>query len=115
MPVIAKMHVVERTEHEGLTRPPEHFTEDHWFQKDENGQLKQNCKCENDVYGVANVSVILKPVYSQEEGHENHAFWDATPSGSLELMINNPAAAAYFETGVEYYVEIRKVQPSKAR
>ncbi len=115
MSVLAKMTVVERTEQSGAHKPAKHFEEDHWFQKDEGGGLKQDCGCGDDEYGIANVSVQLRPVYSQEEGHENHAFWDASPSGSLEMVINNPAAAEYFETGVEYYVEIRKAQPNKAR
>lgn len=36
---------------------------------------------------------------------ENKAFWTATPSGSIEISISSPAAAAVFEAGKSYYVD----------
>ena len=47
----------------------------------------------------------MTPVYSSDPNHENKAFWDATPSGSITLWINNPAGFATFEVGKEYYVD----------
>ena len=35
---------------------------------------------------------------------ENNAFWDATPSGTLNMYINNPEAAKEFEVGKYCYV-----------
>ena len=49
--------------------------------------------------------VTLTPVYSSDPNHENKAFWDASPSGSITLWINNPAGFATFEVGKEYYVD----------
>lgn len=49
--------------------------------------------------------VVLHPVYSQDPNHENKTFWDATPSGELTMIINNPRAAEFFEIGQEYYVD----------
>ena len=50
-------------------------------------------------------TVGLSPVYSIDPGSENKAFWDATPSGSIEMQINNPDGFATFELGKEYYVD----------
>ncbi|MBW4675964.1 MAG: hypothetical protein KME52_18655 [Desmonostoc geniculatum HA4340-LM1] len=31
--------------------------------------------------------------------------WDATPSGRIEMLIQNPDAAAQFQAGKEHYVD----------
>lgn len=36
---------------------------------------------------------------------DNEKFWDASPSGELNLWIKNPAAAAVFHEGKEYYLD----------
>jgi hypothetical protein len=51
-------------------------------------------------------SVKMSPVYSNEPGHENKAFWDATPSGSFEFGTVNKAAVDSLELGAEYYIDI---------
>jgi hypothetical protein len=38
------------------------------------------------------------------KGAENHEFWQATPSGSIEMTIKNEAAAAHFKPGQEMEV-----------
>ena len=52
------------------------------------------------------VDIGMAPVYSEDPAHENKAFWDATPTGSLTLSIKRdmPAAKA-FEVGKEYYLD----------
>jgi len=45
------------------------------------------------------------PVYSVDPTSENKTFWDATPSGSLQLGVVNPEAWKYFELGKEYYLD----------
>jgi hypothetical protein len=52
--------------------------------------------------------VELTPVYSTDPNHENKTFWDATPSGKIELGINNPDAYAQFSLGLDYYVDFTK-------
>lgn len=49
--------------------------------------------------------VEMSPVYSNDPEHPNKAFWEATPSGKIEMQINNPSAAQQFEVGKEYYVD----------
>jgi hypothetical protein len=49
--------------------------------------------------------VTLSPVYSTDPNHENKSFWDATPSGEIQMWINNPKGFATFEVGKEYYVD----------
>lgn len=50
--------------------------------------------------------------YDSETGkyvpNENTSFWDATPSGNVELSISNPDAAEFFELGESYYIDFEK-------
>jgi hypothetical protein len=50
-------------------------------------------------------NVTLHPVYSPDPDHENKAFWDATPGGTIQMYITNKSAFAGFELGKEYYVD----------
>jgi hypothetical protein len=45
------------------------------------------------------------PVCSDRPDSENKQFWDATPSGSLQLGVVNPEAWKHFEIGKEYYLD----------
>lgn len=46
------------------------------------------------------------PVYANNDPkHENSRFWDASPSGSLQLGTINPEAWSRFELGKEYYLD----------
>ena len=49
--------------------------------------------------------VVLGPVYSNEPNSENKAFWDATPSGRIEMWITNTAAYEALELGKTYYID----------
>lgn len=49
--------------------------------------------------------VVLTPVITGSE--ENKAFWEHTPSGTIEMHISNPDAK--FELG-EYYVDFTKAE-----
>ncbi len=51
--------------------------------------------------------VILSAVYSADENSENRAFWTATPSGKLEMVIDNPEVMGRFEPGEEYYLDLQ--------
>ncbi len=52
-------------------------------------------------------TVRMSPVLAGSE--ENKSFWQATPSGSLEMFINNRKAVAFFEAGREYYIDFTQV------
>ena len=56
-------------------------------------------------------TVMFSPVYSDDPASENRAFWTATPSGRIEMAINNPASADVFELGREYYVDFTATAP----
>lgn len=49
--------------------------------------------------------VTLMPVIGGSD--ENKSFWKATPSGKIEMYIDNPEAMAAFDFG-EYYVDFTK-------
>ncbi len=52
-------------------------------------------------------TVKLAPVYGNNDpNHENTKFWNASPCGSFELGTINEGAAAIFELGREYYIDI---------
>lgn len=56
-------------------------------------------------------TVVMSPVYGGgDPNHENVKFWDATPSGKLELGCANLAAAEMFELGKEYYLDFTPAQ-----
>lgn len=55
--------------------------------------------------GFDQPTVVLRPVMATDDSPENRAFWEASPNGSIELTINNPAAAEVFELGKSYYVD----------
>jgi hypothetical protein len=39
---------------------------------------------------------------------ENRRFAKATPSGKMEIQIDNPSAAEFFELGKSYYLDFTK-------
>ena len=49
-------------------------------------------------------SMIVKLNPSYESG-VNKAFFEATPTGSLEMTINNPAAFGFFRPGRKYWLD----------
>lgn len=55
-------------------------------------------------YGQQKVEAY--PVYSG--GAENNSFAAATPSGRLELTVDNPAAQGFFQPGDEFYATFEK-------
>jgi len=58
---------------------------------------------------VSSVEVGLYPQYSNDPNSENKAFWDATPSGKLELTLTKPEAVGMFESDKDYYIDISEV------
>lgn len=52
--------------------------------------------------------VSLKPVYSSDPASENYSFSQATPSGSMELLVSNPDAWGMSGT---YTLDITPVNP----
>lgn len=73
--------------------------------------VRAKFKCDS-VEGKADdgsVSVIrLSPVYTGSA--ENEQFFKWTPSGSISIGTINPAAAAQFEVGKEFYVDFTPAQ-----
>lgn len=67
-------------------------------------------RVEKSMYGYAPnqqemTTLVLAPVYSNEEGTENKKFWNATPTGEIKLGTVNRDAAKHFELGKEYYID----------
>jgi len=60
----------------------------------------------NNVTIVEKRTLKFSPVFPNNDPvHENNRFWDASPSGRLELGCINPEAWSQFELGREYYID----------
>lgn len=56
-------------------------------------------------------SKLFKLIAVYDDGiEENKRFATATPSGTLEIHINNPPAAEFFELGKSYYLDFSKAE-----
>ncbi len=55
-------------------------------------------------------NVTLAPVYSSDPESENRAFWTATPSGRIDLYIQNLEAFGKFPLRAEFYVDFTKAE-----
>ena len=62
------------------------------------------------VVSCIKTSVVLIPV--ADSSPENKAFWEATPSGRIELGIVNPKAIKELKLMKEYYVDFTEVPES---
>lgn len=56
-------------------------------------------------------TVEFIPVSADEKCPENKKFWDATPTGKLELGMVFEEAVKQFDIDQEYYVIITKTKP----
>ena len=61
--------------------------------------------------GSVRHTVKMSPV-SGNDSDENRKFWEATPSGKLEIGHARAEGAAQFEIGAEYYVDFRRAGES---
>jgi hypothetical protein len=57
--------------------------------------------------GKGQQNVRLAAVYDTSNPEDVH-FAEATPSGELKMLVNNPAVIAQFEPGQNYYVDLVK-------
>ena len=64
--------------------------------------IKARFLCHEVAKGREYERVKLHAVYSSNPEAPNHTWSKATPTGSLEMQINNPAAFGAFVPGVEY-------------
>jgi hypothetical protein len=60
-------------------------------------------------------AVTLLPVISQGDDDPNQAWAKSTPSGRLELNIDNPGAQGFFQEGREYIGNFQEYSGNAAR
>lgn len=64
--------------------------------------VRAKFKCiQRDIYG----NVKLSAVSSDDPESENKKFWDATPSGTVDMCINVEDTREFFQLGKEYYID----------
>ena len=51
--------------------------------------------------------------HNQDEKHPNFEYFEATPSGGLEMYINNPDAMARLTVGKDYELILREIDPTE--
>jgi hypothetical protein len=54
--------------------------------------------------------VKLNAAYENNPEHPNYHFWKATPTGSMEMQINNPSAFGFFRPGKKYLLTFEEVE-----
>lgn len=57
--------------------------------------------------GTMGVVVRMTPSY---ETGTNKAFWEATPTGTLEMQITNPAVFDFFRPGRKYWLDVTAME-----
>lgn len=61
-------------------------------------------------YGYGAKRVKLSAVYSHDRNSEDNQFSQATPSGSIEMMVTNPNALEFIQPGKSYYVDFSEAE-----
>lgn len=54
--------------------------------------------------------VKMIPSYVNNPDHPNYAFWKATPTGNLEMTINNPGVFDFFKPGQSFWLDFTPVE-----
>lgn len=63
-------------------------------------------RCHSIIENTYGHVISLGAAYAPDDPEsENGKFWTATPSGNIQMQINNPDGAAVFEQGKDYYVD----------
>ena len=75
------------------------------YERNEDGTPKKNDDGTFVYRKFKQPNVQLQPIMATDADPENRLFWEATPSGSIQLSINNPLGAEVFEVGKDYYVD----------
>lgn len=60
--------------------------------------------------GTMSQIVKLNPSFANKPDDPNHAFWKATPTGNLEMTINNPAVFGFFKPGKSYFLDFTAIE-----
>ena len=61
-------------------------------------------------YGYGAKRVKLSAVYSHDRNNEDNQFSQATPSGSIEMMVTNPDSLEFLQPGKPYYVDFSEAE-----
>lgn len=72
-----------------------------------NRKIRAKFNCDSVGDDGYNETVNLSAVYGNDDkdNEENNQFAEATPSGSIEMVISNPSAKGFFKTGNNYYLD----------
>jgi hypothetical protein len=86
------------------------------FSVSETNSFKANHRkegTENEYEQREGKTIKLSPVYGNNDpNHENSKFWNATPSGAIELTFFDLEAATKFKLQQQYYFDISQEPPT---
>jgi hypothetical protein len=70
-------------------------------------KLRAKFTCNTVKTDMSGEMVNLQAVYGNDDkdNEENNQFSEATPCGSHEMYISNPAAKGFFKEGKSYYLD----------
>lgn len=71
--------------------------------------VRAKFRCESVTEFVGQKRITLRAV-SADEIEENRRYHKYTPSGEINITIDNPPAAAIFKPGESYYVDFLPIQ-----
>lgn len=61
-------------------------------------------------FGYGSKQVKLSAVYSGDKNDEDNQFSQATPSGSIEMMVTKVGAQDFIKPGKKYYVDFTECE-----
>lgn len=64
-------------------------------------------------FGYNSKEVELMAVYSNEKNTEDNQFSQATPSGTLKMMVTAEGAQKFFTPGKSYYLDFQECEEEK--
>jgi hypothetical protein len=69
--------------------------------------IRGKFSCTSVIEGPYGNQVSFWALYSNTP--EDNSYAQATPSGQITMMVNNPAAKDFFTVGESYYLDFKKV------
>lgn len=76
--------------------------------------IRAKFKCASILVTENSQQVTFNAVYSDAPNDPNSEWSKWTPSGSLTMLITNPAAYSQFKAGQEYFLDIDLVDKTNA-
>ena len=78
--------------------------------QDKSMTVRAKFQCNSIQKSQDNATAVVHLIAVTTGSAENETWSKYTPSGQLQMVISNPAAAEQFEQGREYYIDIQPAE-----